>query len=211
MFGMFSKKSTTNNSDELVVLLQKKIKSEITDKEYLDKIRELRPNDWKSFIDTNNYMIMQATQEFNDSIISMVEYKERLRELGSDSWKKYATLEEIEILAAQDAFDNGEISYTEMSKRIATVEKRPFFTVSEISVDEEKPDRPFFFSFDWNSYFIDDLKQRGYNGTIDSDYVDSWWLHLCTIIAAENESVIVTNPMEYRRIKALEGHKTEHY
>ena len=74
----------------------------------------------------------------------------------------------------------GKISDTEHEKKVATAKQEPWVTVIDLNVRDE--------TGNWNDYFIQDLKEAGFQGMSDEDIVNSWFSRICRDIALSEYS-----------------------
>ena len=64
----------------------------------------------------------------------------------------------------------------EGDKEIATIKGEPWIRVVNDGFNDEGE---YFFEFDWNTIWIEQLKERGYAGPTDESIIDAWFDELC--------------------------------
>jgi hypothetical protein len=62
--------------------------------------------------------------------------------------------------------------------------KEPWVNVVNTDFDESNP-RQGYMELEWNTAFVDFLKQHGYKGKNDEEIVDKWFTELCKNIGAQ--------------------------
>ena len=77
---------------------------------------------------------------------------------------------------------------TMSEKERATRKKEPWVGVIETHVNKENV-RNGFFELDWNTYFIEQLRQQGYGfeGDSEEDIVDRWFRELCANVVVDGD------------------------
>tara|TARA_B100000886_G_scaffold31768_1_gene19849 strand:- start:1139 stop:1516 length:378 start_codon:yes stop_codon:yes gene_type:complete len=68
------------------------------------------------------------------------------------------------------------------AKKIATKNKEPYIEVVGLDIDAENPVQGAF-ELDWNKYFVDELRTKGFVGDTDEDVVDQWFNQVCKNVA----------------------------
>src|SRR4051812_6830568 len=63
-------------------------------------------------------------------------------------------------------------------KELATEQQEPWVTVLNTHINKDNV-RNGFFELDWNSFFVDQLRQHGYQGQTEEEIVDKWFKVLC--------------------------------
>lgn len=66
----------------------------------------------------------------------------------------------------------------------ATINKEPWVAVLETKVNKDNV-RNGFFELDWNEYFVNQLKEAGYQGKTGEEIVDQWFQELCRNVGSE--------------------------
>ena len=64
----------------------------------------------------------------------------------------------------------------------ATKKKEPYVEVIGLDIDANNPVQGAF-ELDWNEYFVQELKDKGFNGATDEDIVDQWFNQVCKNVA----------------------------
>ena len=111
-----------------------------------------------------------------------------------DFFKKKA---EPEIQEEKEALEKG------LEK---TKSEEPMVKVLQVNVNPENP-RNGFFELDWNSEFVNMLKQNGYKGASEEEIVDRWFQSLCKTIG--NEQGVDITGAGYVQINRRNDGKTE--
>ena len=68
------------------------------------------------------------------------------------------------------------------AKAQATKKKEPYIEVIGLDIDANNPVQGAF-ELDWNEYFVEELKSKGFNGATDEDIVDQWFNQVCKNVA----------------------------
>lgn len=79
-------------------------------------------------------------------------------------------------------------------KEKATALKQSYIAVVDTKFDPKNPTKGYF-ELDWNSYFIEELKNAGYTGISEEEIVDKWFNNICQNVVDEakaNREVRVT-------------------
>lgn len=171
-----------------------------------DQLRNIDQPLWEKLLDPKTIEIYRITKDFNNGFITKDEYKDAIRSLDKDRWVAALSAEELVEHNLHEKFINGDISEIEYRKELATLDGVPFIGVKNIEV---KPDGFNMIEFEWNSIFIDQLRKKGYTATDDTGIIDRWFVGICTLIAAEADTVIVNNPEDIRNATSVTG-KTEY-
>lgn len=79
----------------------------------------------------------------------------------------------------------GKITEVEHEKQVANVLNIPWHKVISLSMDPTTPSAGSI-ELDWNSKFVEDLKEHGYEGVTEEQVVDQWLSELCKNIAAQH-------------------------
>lgn len=69
-------------------------------------------------------------------------------------------------------------------KEQATKNKEPWIDILSVEIDKEHPNFGSF-EFDWNDFFIINLRKNGYPGKSDEDVVDNWFRDVCRNVLME--------------------------
>lgn len=81
-------------------------------------------------------------------------------------------------------FKEGKINQTEYEKQSATLKGEPWVTVISLGFGG-KSALEGSFELDWNDYFIEDLKSKGYNAVSPDAIVNQWFMEVCRNVALE--------------------------
>jgi hypothetical protein len=91
--------------------------------------------------------------------------------------KMFGTKEKLEkTIKAQTPKDSAE------AKALANKNKEPFIEVIGLDIDSENPVQGAF-ELDWNQYFVEELRSKGFQGVKDEDVVDQWFNAVCKNVA----------------------------
>jgi len=110
--------------------------------------------------------------QFEHGIIDEVEYDLKLAEMREEGLDK-----EIAILEAKARA--GEIDPFEAEKEIATLKGEPWIRVIDDGINHALGVDGYYFEFDWNSYWIEALREAGYMGRTDDAIVQAWFQDVC--------------------------------
>jgi len=105
---------------------------------------------------------------------------EHLRELAGlieDTKTKELALLELD-------FKEGKITDTEYQKQTATNKGEPWVTVLNLGFSGAKALEGSF-ELDWNEFFVENLRSKGYVGPTDDSIVNQWFMEVCRNIAME--------------------------
>lgn len=100
-----------------------------------------------------------------------------LAELIPDDKTKQVALLELD-------FKEGKITDTEYQKQSATIKGEPWVTVLNLGFGGAKALEGSF-ELDWNEFFVEDLRAKGYVGPTDDNIVNQWFMEVCRNIAME--------------------------
>lgn len=82
------------------------------------------------------------------------------------------------------AIRHGSMDPIEGDKQIATLKGEPWIRVINDGLSADKSIDGFFFEFDWNDLWIEQLKDAGYMGATEEAIVESWFQEICRIEAS---------------------------
>lgn len=105
---------------------------------------------------------------------------EHLRELANlieDDKTKQIALLELD-------FKEGKTTETEYQKQTATINGEPWVTVLNLGFSGTKALEGSF-ELDWNDFFVDDLRAKGYVGPTEDAIVNQWFMAVCKNVALE--------------------------
>jgi hypothetical protein len=179
----------------------------ITKDEYKSLLHTLDEAAWYSMLSDKEKNTIMVNKAFNRGEITIEEYKEKIKDLDHDKWVSLLSEPEKILYDLSQSLRNGEITSHEYEKQLKTHRKEAHISVLNVNYDDEGA----YVEFDWNSYFIDELKESGYTGLTDEEIVDKWFSALCTTIAAESETVIVTNPDDLRKVRKNKDEKKSEF
>ncbi|NJO60949.1 MAG: hypothetical protein HC836_22645 [Richelia sp. RM2_1_2] len=77
------------------------------------------------------------------------------------------------------------ITEFEYEKQKATLKNEPWVGYRDYGLEKTDDKTGFWFEFDWNSAFVDQLKREGYDGVSDEQIVQRWYAELCRTVAIE--------------------------
>lgn len=200
---MFSKKKRDIHRLKESLLL-----GNISSKEYKDKVYLLCPDTWSTIASPTDKELLDLNQRFNKNLISKEEYKRKLKPLDEESWEKLLDDDERFEYYLERRLKIGKISQEDYKKELLTYQKLPYIAILNIEYDEKNSQ--YAFEFDWNEYFIDELKENKFNGVTDNELVDDWFTAFSTMVASESGKVILTDPEDMRKVTKKKS-KTEHF
>lgn len=97
---------------------------------------------------------------------------------------KLITETEYQIQWLDLELKSGKLTINEHEKLVATANGLPWHKVISLSTDPGSPGAGSI-ELDWNSKFVEDLKEYGYEGATEEQVVDQWISELCKNIAAQ--------------------------
>lgn len=113
-------------------------------------------------------------------------------QLKSIELEKGKDSDEYKVEVLQQQFQMGEITQFEFEKKVATLLDQPWIKVVQSSYDPDLGVDGFTFELDYNSVFVQYLKEHGYTGLTDADIVEDWFNDVSkTELAAELEDFTV--------------------
>lgn len=125
--------------------------------------------------------------DYDQGRITAPQYQLKSIELehGKDS-------DEYKVEILQQQLDRGEITRFEFEKKVATLLEQPWIKVVESSYDPDMGIDGFTFELDYNSVFVQYLKEHGYTGLNDADIVEDWFNDVSkTELEAELEDLTI--------------------
>lgn len=108
---------------------------------------------------------------------SQIEYLRALAALIEDDTQKQLAILELD-------FKEGKINELTFQKESATLRKEPWVTVVNMDFSGKTPQEGSF-ELDWNSFFVDQLKESGYNAQSPDAIVNMWFMEVCRNVAME--------------------------
>jgi len=204
MLGWFKSKKEKEAEALKFLLLSEKI----TYEEYKSRLYDIDRDLWFQALTPTEKRLHDVNITYNQGMISKDEYLQRLKELDITKWLEL--VDEITRTKHElhEKLNTGKISKSEFTKEIKTLNKEPYIHI--LNIDYNVKDGIHAIEFDWNDYFIQELKDNGYNGKTDEELIDQWFVALSTLVASESESVIVTDPEDLRKIRKKDK-RTEYY
>ena len=80
--------------------------------------------------------------------------------------------------------NEGKLTDHQYDKAVATRKKQPWVSVLDMSFSGEKSLEGSF-ELDWNEFFVEDLKSKGYVGPTPDSIVNQWFMEVCRNVAME--------------------------
>lgn len=180
----------------------------ISYEEYKQKLYTIDKNLWLQSLSDKEKKLYDLNEKYNQNTINKEEYIKLIKDLDIDKWLSMVDEYERTKYELEQKLNTGKITKNEFTKEIKTLDKEPYIHI--INIDYNVKDGIHAIEFDWNDYFIDELKENGYTGKTDEDLIDQWFVALSTLVASESDSVIVTDPEDLRKIRKKDS-KTEYY
>ena len=91
--------------------------------------------------------------------------------------KMFGTKENLDkTIKAQGPKDSAE------AKALATKNKQPYIEVIDLDIDADNPVQGAF-ELDWNQYFVEELRGKGFQGVDDNAVIDQWFNAVCKNVA----------------------------
>lgn len=115
--------------------------------------------------------------EFKHGKITKHEQLRSLCNLIEDEKQRTLALLELD-------FKEGKLSINEYQKQTATLNNEPWVIVLNLGIGG-KTALEGSFELDWNDFFIEDLKSKGYVGPSPDHIVNQWFMEVCRTIALE--------------------------
>jgi hypothetical protein len=102
---------------------------------------------------------------------------------------------------------------TEHEKQVAEARKEPWVAMPNISWDPSDPSKSFF-ELDYNSYFVEFLRDNGYEGASEQEIVEKWLTDVCRSVASDlgeqDNTFVATAVPTNRRARRPNKQKTEY-
>lgn len=130
---------------------------------------------------TNIDPLKEAEIKLRHNAMTAEDYDILVAKFLPDSEAKSLALLDIE-------FRMGRIDAREHAKQSATIRKKPWSAMINSHISETDA-TSVEFEFDWNSYWIDYLRENGFTGYTDEQVVDAWFTAVCktqVMLAEEN-------------------------
>lgn len=204
MFGWFKPKKVKEAENLKFQLLADKI----TYEEYKSKLFDIDHDLWYDALSMSEKRLHNINMKYNQGVINKDEYLSEIKVLDTKKWLSMVNDVDRTKYELEDKLSTGKITKNEYEKEIKTLNKEPYIHI--INVEYNVKDGIHAIEFDWNDYFIQELKDNGYTGNTDEELIDQWFVALSTLVASESESVIVTDPEDLRKIRKKDK-QTEFY
>lgn len=130
-------------------------------------------------IESEEFKDLKLQLDLKYNKLSKEEYETMLIDDMEESDEKH-------IKAFELLYKYGHISDIELEKEIATIKEEPWVYVNSEYNKEEGLDG-FSLKLDWNDYYIDFLKEEGYEGNTDDEIMDQWLTDVCKTVSVEEE------------------------
>jgi len=88
-------------------------------------------------------------------------------------------------------------------KDVATNNEEPYIEVISLDIDAKNPVQGNF-ELEWNSYFIAELKSKGFKGKNDEEIIDIWFQQICRNVALDEWENSPENPGPAKFVKKLD-------
>jgi hypothetical protein len=85
------------------------------------------------------------------------------------------------------------VTTNKSAKDIATEKGEPYIEVLSLDIDAKNPVHGSF-ELEWNKFFVDELRQKGFQGETDEDIIDIWFQQICRNIAINEWENSPENP-----------------
>lgn len=204
MFGWFKPKKA-KEAEKLKFLL---LSEQITFEEYKSRLYDIDRDLWFQSLSPTEKKLHDINLTYNKGMMGKDEYLTHLKELDTNKWLSLVGDIERTKYELSEKLNTGKITKNEYVKEIKTLDKEPYIHI--LNIDYNVKDGIHAIEFDWNEYFIQELKDNGYNGKTDEEIIDQWFVALSTLVASESDSVIVTDPEDLRKIRKKDK-QTEYY
>lgn len=204
MFNIFKSKKTK----QLEQLKEQFMLGNMNNKEYKARVYEISPDEWYKISTPEDKELRELNKKLNTNMISKEEYKSKIKHLDIETYIKILDDTERYVYDLETKHENGKISDEEYDKEIKTLNGEPYIAIKKVEFDKETSQ--YMFEFDWNQHFIDELKDNGFDGDTDEAIMDEWFTTFCTMVAADSEKVIVTDPDDIRKVTKRKN-ATDHY
>ena len=204
MMNLFKSK----NQKQLESLKESFLLGKLSAKEYKEKVYMIDPSEWDRIATPEDKEMLHINESYNCNLISKEEYKEKIKNLDKDKWILLLDDDERYVYDLEVKLKEGKITQETYKKEILTIEKKPYISILNIEFDDEQSQ--YMFEFDWNEYFINELKDNGFKGVTDEDLVNEWFTAFSAMVASESDKVILTDPEDIRRVTKRKN-KTEHF
>ena len=118
--------------------------------------------------------------------------------------------DEERLLASLDVeLKHGRIAQQDYERKMADIKEEPWLEMPRVSWDPENSSNTFF-EIDYNDYFVQDLRDHGYEGT-ETVIIDQWISDICSAIADEmNAARMPESFVSSVKKKKISDERTEH-
>ena len=203
MMNLFKSKKKRQLDD----LKESFLLGKLSTKDYKEKVYMVDPEEWERIATPEDKELLQLNESYNHNLISTEEYKSRLKFLDIDRWITLLDDKEKYKYNLETKLSSGKIRKEEYDKEILTLEGKPYIGITNIEFD---PENGIGMEFDWNDYFIEELKENGFTGNTDQDLINDWYNSFCAMVASQSDKVILTDPEDIRKVTKKKN-KTEHF
>jgi hypothetical protein len=107
---------------------------------------------------------------------------------------------------------HNKITQLQYDKQRAEILEEPWVAMPNISWDPADPAKSFF-ELDYNTHFVDYLRQNGYEGVADEQIVEAWLTDICRAVATdfvETGDTFVATSVPTKRVRKGRAAKTEY-
>jgi hypothetical protein len=184
------------------------LSEQITIEQYKSRLYDIDRDLWLQSLSPNEKQLHDITITYNQGMMSKDEYLEKLKDLDIKKWLSMVDDLERTKYELHEKLSTGKLTKNEYEKEIKTLNKEPYIHI--LNIDYNVKDGVHAIEFDWNEYFIQELKDNGYVAKTDEEIIDQWFVALSTLVASESDSVIVTDPEDLRKIRKKDK-QTEFY
>lgn len=208
MFFGFLKSAKEREIDKLKKQFENK---EISQKSFMEFLYDIDRKVWYEYLSEKDKQVHDLNRDLLQNKITKEVHREKMKEIDLDRWGDLLVGEEKFLYETEKNLAEGKITREEYNKAMATYNKEPYIYIRNLQFNVDNTNNHSL-EFDWNQFFIEDLRKNGYTGSTDEELVDKWFVALCTTIAAESDAVIVTNPDDLRKVRHDDKNKrTEHF
>jgi hypothetical protein len=204
MFGLFKSKKVKEAEKLKFLLLTEKI----TNQEYKDGLLKIDMELWLQSLSPTEKRLHDCNVKYNNGLLNKDEYLNEIKNLDIQKW---LSMVDDDTRTKHELFtkmESGKITKNEYTKELKTLNKEPYIHI--LNIDYNVQDGVHAIEFDWNDYFIQELKENGYTGKTDEELIDQWFVALSTLVASESDSVIVTNPEDLHKMRKKDK-QTDYY
>lgn len=128
-------------------------------------------------LDPQTYGRKSLDIELKHGKITKSKYHRALADFITDQTQRELALLELDLR-------EGKLGEIEYQKKKATLNKEPWVTVINMHFGG-KTALEGSFELDWNEFFVDKLRNEGYNGPTPDSVVNQWFMEVCRNVALE--------------------------